>query len=80
MLVNMAQNRQLPGKLGEQEFINLLESLNQQQRKQTTVKVCNQYKCTLNIISNNLTILNFILLFQFDRRRAALDSDDDMDL
>ncbi|GAB1860326.1 Programmed cell death protein 5 [Camponotus japonicus] len=54
MLLNMAQNRQLPGKLGEQQLINLLESLNQQTQRKTTVK--------------------------FDRRRAALDSDDDMDL
>lgn len=54
MLLNMAQNRQLPGKLGEQQLINLLESLNQQTQKKTIVK--------------------------FDRRRAALDSDDDMDL
>ncbi|EFN63199.1 Programmed cell death protein 5 [Camponotus floridanus] len=54
MILNMAQNRQLPGKLGEQQLINLLESLNQQTQKKTIVK--------------------------FDRRRAALDSDDDMDL
>ncbi|XP_029163642.1 programmed cell death protein 5 [Nylanderia fulva] len=54
MILNMAQNRQLPGKLGEQQLINLLESLNQQTQRKTTVK--------------------------FDRRRAALDSDDDMDL
>ncbi|XP_072767796.1 programmed cell death protein 5 [Anoplolepis gracilipes] len=54
MLLNMAQNQQLPGKLGEKQLINLLESLNQQTQRKTTVK--------------------------FDRRRAALDSDDDMDL
>ncbi|KAM0727166.1 Programmed cell death protein 5 [Formica fusca] len=54
MILNMAQNQQLPGKLGEKQLINLLESLNQQTQKKTTVK--------------------------FDRRRAALDSDDDMDL
>ncbi|XP_070148825.1 programmed cell death protein 5 [Polyergus mexicanus] len=54
MILNMAQNQQLPGKLGEKQLINLLESLNQQTQRKTTVK--------------------------FDRRRAALDSDDDMDL
>jgi len=52
MLVSMAQRGQLPGRLGEQELIGLLESVNQQTRKTTTVK--------------------------FDRRRAALDSDDDL--
>ncbi|KAH0554040.1 programmed cell death protein 5 [Cotesia glomerata] len=52
MLVNMAQRGQLPGKLGEKELISLLESVNQQTQKTTTVK--------------------------FDRRRAALDSDDDL--
>ncbi|XP_034947125.1 programmed cell death protein 5 [Chelonus insularis] len=51
MLVSMAQRGQLPGKLGEKELINILESVNQQTQKTTTVK--------------------------FDRRRAALDSDDD---
>ncbi|KMQ93073.1 programmed cell death protein 5-like protein [Lasius niger] len=54
MLLNMAQNQQLPGKLGEKQLISLLESLNQQTQRKITVK--------------------------FDRRRAALDSDDDMDL
>ncbi|XP_015125053.1 programmed cell death protein 5 [Diachasma alloeum] len=51
MLLSMAQRGQLPGKLGEKELISLLESVNQQTQKKTTVK--------------------------FDRRRAALDSDDD---
>lgn len=54
MLVNMAQRGQIAGKLGEKELISLLESVNQQTQKKTTVK--------------------------FDRRRAALDSDDDMEL
>ncbi|XP_012228962.1 programmed cell death protein 5 [Linepithema humile] len=54
MLVSMAQRQQLPGKLGEKELISLLENVNQQTQKKTTVK--------------------------FDRRRAALDSDDDLDL
>ncbi|KAL6434009.1 programmed cell death protein 5 [Cataglyphis hispanica] len=54
MILNMAKNQQLPGKLGEEQLITLLESLNQQTQRKTTVK--------------------------FDRRRAALDSDDDMDL
>lgn len=62
MLVNMAQNHQLPGKLGEKEFINLLESLNQQTQKKPTVKVCNQYKCTLNIISNNTNNTKFYFI------------------
>lgn len=39
MLVSMAQRGQLPGKLGEKELISLLESVNQQTRKTTTVKV-----------------------------------------
>lgn len=39
MLVNMAQRGQLPGKLGEKELISLLESVNQQTQKTTTVKV-----------------------------------------
>ncbi|XP_066583917.1 programmed cell death protein 5 [Prorops nasuta] len=51
MLLNMAQRGQLPGRLGEKELISLLESINQQTQKKTTVK--------------------------FDRRRAALDSDDE---
>ncbi|XP_031830771.1 programmed cell death 5 [Nomia melanderi] len=51
MILSMAQRGQLPGKLGEQQLISLLESVNQQTRRQTVVK--------------------------FDRRRAALDSDDD---
>ncbi|XP_014472731.1 PREDICTED: programmed cell death protein 5 [Dinoponera quadriceps] len=54
MLVNMAQRGQIAGKLGEKELISLLESVNQQTQRKTTVK--------------------------FDRRRAALDSDDDMEL
>lgn len=54
LLLSMAQRGQLAGKLGEKELISLLESVNQQTQKKTTVK--------------------------FDRRRAALDSDDDMDL
>lgn len=54
MIINMAQRGQLPGKLGEKELINLLESINQQTKQKTVVK--------------------------FDRRRAALDSDDDDDL
>lgn len=39
MLLNMAQRGQLSGKLGEKELINLLESVNQQTQKKTTVKV-----------------------------------------
>ncbi|XP_033209993.1 programmed cell death protein 5 [Belonocnema kinseyi] len=52
LIVNMAKRGQLPGKLGEQELIGLLESVSQQTKKTTTVK--------------------------YDRRRAALDSDDDL--
>ncbi|XP_078038698.1 programmed cell death 5 [Augochlora pura] len=51
IILNMAQRGRLPGKLGEKELINLLESVNQQTKRTTVVK--------------------------FDRRRAALDSDDD---
>lgn len=39
MLLNMAQRGQLPGKLGEKELIDLLENVNQQTQKKTTVKV-----------------------------------------
>lgn len=52
MLLNMAQCGQLPGKLDEKQLISLLESVNQQMQRKTTVK--------------------------FDRRRAALDSDDEL--
>ncbi|XP_001602438.1 programmed cell death protein 5 [Nasonia vitripennis] len=52
MILSMAQRGQLSGKLGEQQLISILESINKQtSKKATTVK--------------------------FDRRRAALDSDDD---
>lgn len=54
MICRMAQMGQLPGKLDDAQFIQLLESLNQQMPRSTsTVK--------------------------FDRRRAAIDSDDDDD-
>lgn len=39
MLLAMAQRGQLPGKLGEKELISILESVNQQTKKTTTVKV-----------------------------------------
>ncbi|KAL6434010.1 hypothetical protein ACFW04_005869 [Cataglyphis niger] len=78
MILNMAKNQQLPGKLGEEQLITLLESLNQQTQRKTTVKVSNHYSYVFN---NGIKhYQNFILFFQFDRRRAALDSDDDMDL
>ncbi|XP_076247342.1 programmed cell death 5 [Calliopsis andreniformis] len=51
MILSMAQRGQLPGKLGEKELIDLLESVNKQTQRKTVVK--------------------------FDRRRAALDSDED---
>lgn len=41
MLMSMAQRGQLPGRLGEKELISLLESVNQQTQKTTTVKVYN---------------------------------------
>lgn len=54
MICRMAQMGQLPGKLDDAQFIQLLESVNQQMPRSTsTVK--------------------------FDRRRAAIDSDDDDD-
>ena len=37
--MNMAKRGQLPGKLGEQELIGLLENINQQTKKTTTIKV-----------------------------------------
>lgn len=53
LLIRMAQSGQIRGKIGENELINILESVNQQmQANKPTVK--------------------------FDRRRAALDSDDDL--
>lgn len=40
MILSMAQRGQLPGKLGEKELINILESINQQTSKNsTTIKV-----------------------------------------
>ena len=41
LIVNMARRGQLPGKLGEQELIGLLESVSQQTKKTTSVKVSN---------------------------------------
>lgn len=54
MICRMAQMGQLPGKLDDAQFIQLLESVNQQLPKSTS-----------NV--------------KFDRRRAAIDSDDDDD-
>lgn len=51
MLVNMAQRGQIAGKLGEKELISLLESVNQQTQRKTTVKV--SAVCTLCVQSNN---------------------------
>lgn len=55
MICRMAQTGQLAGKLDDEQFVQLLESVNQQINRtaKTTVK--------------------------FDRRRAAIDSDDDDD-
>ena len=41
MILSMAQRGQLPGKLGESELINILESVNKQISKKTTVNVSN---------------------------------------
>lgn len=52
MLIRMAQTGQIRGKIGESDFIQILESVNSQiPQSKTSVK--------------------------FDRRRAALDSDDE---
>lgn len=51
MVLQMATSGQIGGKLSENDLIGLLERVNAQMQKTTTVK--------------------------FDRRRAALDSDDD---
>lgn len=56
MLIQMAQRGQIRGKIGENELIGMLESINQQIAPSQANKV------------------------KFDRRRAALDSDDDDDL
>lgn len=61
MILNMAQNQQLPGKLGEKQLINLLESLNQQTQRKTTVKVSNHYKYASNNRIKHYQ--NFILFF-----------------
>lgn len=54
MICRMAQTGQLPGKLDDAQFIQLLESVNQQMPRSTSS-------------------------VKFDRRRAAIDSDDDDD-
>lgn len=54
MICRMAQMGQLPGKLDDASFVQLLESLNQQMPRSTSS-------------------------VKFDRRRAAIDSDDDDD-
>jgi len=38
LLMNMARSGQLPGKLGEEELIGLLERVSEQTQKKTTVK------------------------------------------
>lgn len=47
MLLRMAQTGQIMGKLGENELINLLESINQQTSRTTTVKV----RITVSVVS-----------------------------
>lgn len=54
MIIRMAQSGQIPGRLDDEQLVQLLESLNQQMPK------------------SNSTV-------KFDRRRAAMDSDDDED-
>ena len=54
MICRMAQMGQIPGKLDDDQFVQLLESLNQQMPRSTST-------------------------IKFDRRRAAIDSDDDID-
>lgn len=39
MILAMAQQGQIPGKLGEKELISLLESVNQRTQRTTVVKV-----------------------------------------
>lgn len=51
MIINMAQRNQLPGKLGEKELISLLETVNQQTQKKTTVKVSKQQNCMSTYVS-----------------------------
>lgn len=62
MLLRMAQSGQLAGKLGEKELINLLESLNQQTQKTTTVKVSAIYVQLLiwNMSDDESKTLRFI--------------------
>lgn len=52
MICRMAQMGQLPGKMDDTQFVQLLESVNQQMPRSTSS-------------------------VKFDRRRAAIDSDDD---
>lgn len=54
MICRMAQMGQLPGKLDDAQFVQLLESVNSQMPRSTSS-------------------------VKFDRRRAAIDSDDDED-
>lgn len=69
MLVNMAQRGQIAGKLGEKELISLLESVNQQTQRKTTVKVSAMlFLCVCYLASagykfnNNIKILHFSLI------------------
>ena len=39
IIIGMAQRGQIGGKMGEKELINILEMVNQQTQKSTTVKV-----------------------------------------
>ena len=64
----MATSGQLGGKLSESDLVGLLERVSAQTQKTTTVKVSK--------LKDTMVILVFFYL-QFDRRRAALDSDSD---
>lgn len=79
MILQMAQMGQIVSKLDENELISLLERVNNQfgSKQKTTVKVCKFWrKFVYNRLLELLTTRHFLL--QFDRRRAALDSDDEL--
>lgn len=49
MLIQMAQSGRLAGKISEQELIGILENVNRQTSKTTTVKVNYKFCLCLNI-------------------------------
>lgn len=56
MLLQMAQTGRLPGKISEPELIGILESVNKQTSKTTTVKV-NQFNIHMPNKRNDVLIL-----------------------